>query len=90
MRFRLRTLMIGLALAPPSIGFAALMARERPLIAVLIVQWSLTFFTSVTDREWAVAYIGLSLAEWLVIFAIAACLLELLMPEIQPARESSF
>ena len=86
MRFRLRTLMIVLALGPPCIGFVALMARERPVTAALIVLWSLAFFTSVTDREWAVAYLGLFLAEWLVIIAIVACVATLCMPTYEEHR----
>jgi hypothetical protein len=48
MRYRLRTLLLALALGPPAIGFAMLLAPSHSLLAALAVGWPVAFFGSVT------------------------------------------
>jgi hypothetical protein len=70
MRYRLSTLMVLLALAPPSLFVAMLFAHIHLVLAVFPIAWCAFFVhTAAREREATLA-LGLSAAEWLVICAI--------------------
>ncbi len=81
MRYRLSTLLIILALAPPAFGFAALItASGHPFIAAAILLWTAAFFHFLTSEHWATPHLKLTWAEWLVLLAAIACIVSLCLP----------
>lgn len=90
MRYRLRTLLILLALGPPTAGFSALLSEDRPVAAVLFVVWSVAFVISLITERLQKAALGLTVTEWLVVLAIVALGVDLLGPLWQSARHSNY
>jgi hypothetical protein len=81
MQYRLASLLTVLALAPPVLGFACLVAPSSPEAAGTIVLWAAALFAALTWQPLArIRLQGLTVAEWLVIMAILAGAVLLLAP----------
>jgi hypothetical protein len=90
MRYRLRTLLIVLAIGPPAIGFAVLLGSSNPVKAILLVAWSMAFVVSLITERPSRTGVGLTVTEWLVVLAIAALAVDLLGPYWQSSRHSNY
>ena len=87
MQFRLRTLLIALAVGPVAIGLAAISAVQSPIFAALVLAWPMAFVPSCAEPEPKRTCLGLTTSEWLVIFGILLALTALALPFDQPCRE---
>ena len=87
MRYRLRTLLIVLAVGPPALGIAAVSALRTPVLAVLILGWSAAFVLACVEEPPKSTFLRLTFAEWLVIAALFISLTMLAMPVNEAVRE---
>jgi hypothetical protein len=82
-RYKLRTLLIVLALGPVALAVVWFLTMENPPIAVLTVVWSALFLAVVIfDRGQVLRALGMSAVEWLAIVGIGIMLLALLNPGV--------
>jgi NO-binding membrane sensor protein with MHYT domain len=84
MQYRLRTLLTLTGTLPPTIAVAALISKAAPVVAVLAVIWSVSFFVSLARQQHAKTRFGLTLTELLAIAAIVFCTVSLLIPSEWP------
>jgi hypothetical protein len=87
MQYRLRTLLILLAVGPPAFGLAALNALSAPAIGAGILAWSVVFVVACLETEPKQTHLGFTAAEWLVIAAILCTLAIVTLPVYHEYRQ---
>ena len=78
LRYKLRTLLILLAVLPPVLGFAGWAGLGALVVALSAVTWCIAFACSLSEP--VRSRHGLIVAEWLVVLAITVVIAALLVP----------
>jgi len=82
MQFRLRTLLIALALGPPWLAFVSVLASSAPIVVTnLFVLWSVLFFAPLAWWSGSRTVLARAVTECLMVVAIAGIAFLLLTPD---------
>jgi hypothetical protein len=82
MRFRLRTLLIVLALGPPWLAFVSVLASSAPSVVTnVFVLWSVLFFASLAWWSGSRTELARAVTECLIVVAITGIAFLLLTPD---------